>query len=85
MEAYIRDLLSKEYPMLAHSELCPQCRKPRMMNISISRREVTDDSGNAQTLVTETFHCAVCHIFVRSLERPQENEEEAKTPDCSSV
>jgi hypothetical protein len=56
------------------------------MDISISRREVTDDSGNVQTLVTETFHCAICHTFVRSVEQPQEkDEEEEKINDSSSA
>ncbi|MHA2091952.1 MAG: hypothetical protein ACW98K_13955 [Candidatus Kariarchaeaceae archaeon] len=72
--------------MFTQDEFCPQCRENRIMDISISRREVTDDSGNVQTLVTETFHCAICHTFVRSVEQPEEKEEvEEKINDSSSA
>lgn len=45
---------------------CPKCSAPRAMNVSTSEHEVTGPDEQLIKVVTETYHCATCHSFVRS-------------------
>ena len=49
-----------------HSGFCPHCRAERNMQVSVTRRKVTDAEGNTCEVLTRTYHCEVCNTFVRS-------------------
>jgi len=48
------------------SELCPKCRQVREMIVTTTTRTVTKPDGTLKRLRTNTYHCSVCHSFVRS-------------------
>jgi len=48
------------------SMLCPRCAIPQPMNRSTVEQEVTGPEGERIKLVIQTYHCAICHSFVRS-------------------
>lgn len=45
---------------------CPKCSEPRPMNLSTTEQEITGPDDQIIRVVTETYHCAICHSFVRS-------------------
>lgn len=49
-------------------EFCPKCLAPRSTVLSTSRRETVDRDGETKTIETRSYHCDVCHSFVRSEE-----------------
>jgi hypothetical protein len=55
-------------------ELCPRCGEERNMEVSVSRRRAVDAEGKAREVVTRTWHCEVCHGFVRSQEAEVEGQ-----------
>jgi hypothetical protein len=59
---------------------CPKCSAPRQMNLSRSEQEVTGPDEETIKLVTETYHCAICHSFVRteSFHEPVNDQAEGK-------
>jgi hypothetical protein len=58
-------------------EYCPRCRATRNMLTSESRTEVENADGSTRTVVNVTYQCQVCHSFVRS-----EQREEQQTPEA---
>jgi len=53
-------------------ELCPACGKISNMVVSISTKTVANASGEKKVIKTTSYHCELCHQFVRS-----EDKEEA--------
>ena len=47
-------------------ELCPTCRAPRNVSVTISRRTVVKPDGTTVEVETRTYHCESCHRFIRS-------------------
>lgn len=61
------DLRRQQVPGgLMQTEMCPRCKVLRTMEVSISRRTVPDPAGKKRHAETRTYHCTVCHTFVRS-------------------
>lgn len=48
------------------SIFCPRCAAPQLMDRSTAEQEVTGPGGEAIKLVIQTYHCSICHSFVRS-------------------
>ncbi len=48
------------------SMFCARCATPQPMNRSTSEQEITGPGGESIRLVIQTYHCAICHSFVRS-------------------
>ena len=55
-------------------EMCPACREVREMRVSSSTRTVIMPDGRKKRIRTISYHCELCHQFVRS-----EDAEEART------
>ena len=53
---------------------CSKCQTPRNVKVSESRREIVDPEGETKEILTKSYHCEVCHTFVRS-EDIEETEE----------
>ena len=49
-----------------HRRFCPHCRAERNMQVSVTRRKVTDAEGNTCEVLTRTYHCEGCNTFVHS-------------------
>jgi len=47
-------------------EFCPKCGTERNLEVAVSRRKEADDKGNIREVTIRTYHCEVCHSFVRS-------------------
>ncbi len=45
---------------------CPKCGALTNMEVTTSRRKVTEPDGTVREVVTRTYHCETCHSFVRS-------------------
>lgn len=60
------------------SMFCPRCGTPRMMDRSTSEQETTGPGGETIRLLIETYHCSICHSFVRS-ESVHEHDNDAPT------
>jgi hypothetical protein len=45
---------------------CPKCSGPRPMDLSTSEQEITGPDEQIIKVVTEVYHCSICHSFVRS-------------------
>lgn len=58
------------------SMFCARCAAPQPMNRSTSEQEITGPGGETIKLMIETYHCSVCHSFVRS-ESVHEGEDDA--------
>ena len=54
---------------------CPRCAAPQPMDRSTSEQEVTGPGGETIKLLIHTYHCSICHSFVRS-ESIHENGDE---------
>ena len=48
------------------SMFCSRCAAPQPMDRSTSEQEVTGPGGEEIKLVIQTYHCSICHSFVRS-------------------
>jgi hypothetical protein len=48
------------------SMFCPKCATTQPMNLSIAEQETTGPEGETIRLMIETYHCSICHSFVRS-------------------
>ena len=49
-------------------EFCPGCRRVTAMRLSEERTKATDAEGRVRRVLTRTWHCEVCHVFVLSEE-----------------
>ena len=62
-------------------EYCPKCQELRDLRTAIVKKEEEDPEGNMITVVTKSYHCAVCQVFVRSEDEILEAEDEGdETP-----
>ncbi len=57
-------------------ELCPRCKQLRNVCVAVCRRQVALPDGTAKEVLTRTFHCEICHAFIRSEEQDQDAESE---------
>jgi hypothetical protein len=48
------------------SLLCPKCTVPQPMNVSTLKREEAGPDGKRRTILTTSYHCAICFSFVQS-------------------
>jgi hypothetical protein len=48
--------------------MCPRCGALRNVEVTVLRRTVKDPDGRRRQVVTTSYHCEVCHTFVRSEE-----------------
>lgn len=62
---FTAEKLLRDVVMDPHQEYCPNCRQPREMRVTRSRRKVKDESGKTHTVTYKIYHCAVCNTFVR--------------------
>ena len=53
-------------------EYCPRCRTTRNMLATEARMEQKNAEGGAKTIVNVTYQCQVCHSFVRSEQREEQ-------------
>ncbi|WP_432663685.1 hypothetical protein R9X47_24270 [Wukongibacter baidiensis] len=47
-------------------EFCPKCNSLTDMKMTQSERSEKDSEGNNLTITTNSYHCVLCHTFVRS-------------------
>ena len=52
-------------------EMCPACGKISNMVSSTSMRAKAGSSGEKKWIKTISFHCELCHQFVRSEEKEE--------------
>ena len=52
--------------MILISEVCPRRQAVRNLVVSTSGRQETDKEGISREVFTKSFHCEICHSFVRS-------------------
>lgn len=47
-------------------EFCPKCNTLTNMNMNQTERTEKDSEGKNIKITTSSYHCALCHAFVRS-------------------
>jgi len=47
-------------------DYCPKCQSQQNLVETQSKTKETDNEGNTIELVTKTFHCQICHNFIKS-------------------
>jgi len=57
------------------SEFCQQCQNVQNIKGTPVKREETTSEGVTKSVVTISYHCEVCHTFVRSEEHEPEKKE----------
>ena len=58
------------------SEWCPRCQALRVVNVSTSQRQVTDEQGNTVQITTHTYSCETCGTTLRSEDIEQRSEDD---------
>ncbi len=48
------------------SEYCPKCNSIADMTINKTEKFEKDSYGNNLKIITSSYHCSLCHTFVRS-------------------
>lgn len=51
--------------------MCPRCRRVRNIAVTTSTRTAVGVDGQERTIRTTSYHCEVCHHFVRSEDTPE--------------
>ena len=54
-------------------ELCPSWSKIQNINITTSNKKEKDKNGEIKLIQTITYHCEVCHHFVKSEDKVIKN------------
>lgn len=63
------------------SMFCPRCAIIRMMDGSTSVQEITGPGGETIKLSIKTYHCAICHSFVKSESVHEHDNDALKAPN----
>lgn len=48
------------------SEWCPKCQAVKNVNINKSENIEKDKDGKDKKIITESYQCSVCHMFIKS-------------------
>jgi hypothetical protein len=67
------------------SMFCPKCSAPRPMNLSITEQEITGPDDLVIKVVTETYHCVICHSFVRSNSVHRQANDYSEAPQLANA
>jgi len=50
---------------MAGTAYCPNCRTVTNLSVSIKLRTLPAIEGKSETLISRTYHCQSCNLFVR--------------------